>query len=123
MVRRIVMGEVTSYNVGFDFARFLYDEPWNLKGLGRRNIDIMKLATERIYLMAGEGDLIGDKVLQGRLLRERRESPYPDKWVRSIDAYRALCPEVPMGLKGMRHRALDDAVMEGHVLKMCQSNE
>lgn len=40
-----------------------------------------------------------EKGLQGRLLAQRRESRHPDKWVRSIDAYRAL----------------DDAVMEGGI--------
>ena len=75
----------------------------------------MELATKRVYSLA-EDDLIQDKMLQDRLLREREESYYPEKWVRSIDAYRALCPEDPMGLEGMRHRAEDDAVMEGWVL-------
>lgn len=75
----------------------------------------MELATERVYSLA-EDDMIPDKVLQERLLREREESYYPNKWIRSIDAYRALCPEDPMGLEVMRHRAVDDAVMEGWVL-------
>ena len=44
----------------------------------------------------------------------------PEKWVRSIDAYRVLCPEDPMGLEGMRHKAIDDAVMEGYILKAMQ---
>ena len=76
----------------------------------------MELATKRVYSLA-EADMIPDKALQERLLREREESYYPNKWIRSIDAYRALCPEDPMGLEGMRHRAIDDAVMEGFVLK------
>ena len=42
-------------------------------------------------------ECIEDKGLRERLLREREESYYPEKWVRSIDVYRAL----------------DDAVMEG----------
>ena len=116
-VREIVTGrEVTSYNVGFDFGKFLYHEPWNLRGIVERKIDIMKLATSKVYELC-ESDSLDDKELQERLLREREESYYPEKWVRSIDAYRALCPEDPMGLEGMRHRAIDDAVMEGFVLK------
>ena len=116
-VREIVSGrEVTSYNVGFDFGKFLYHEPWNLKELCSVPYDIMELATKMVYSLA-EDDMIPDKVLQERLLREREESYYPNKWIRSIDAYRALCPEDPMGLEGMRHRAIDDAVMEGWVLK------
>ncbi len=101
--------------VPFDFGKFLYQEPWNLKELCSVPYDIMELATERVYSLA-EDDMIPDKVLQERLLREREESYYPNKWIRSIDAYRALCPEDPMGLEGMRHRAVDDAVMEGWVL-------
>ena len=81
----------------------------------------MDLATERVYSLA-EDDLIQDKMLHDRLLREREESYYPNKWIRSIDAYRALCPEDPMGLEGMRHRAIDDAVMEGWILRTLLKN-
>ncbi|WP_400246220.1 3'-5' exonuclease [Methanomethylophilus alvi] len=121
-VRAIVSGmEVTSYNVPFDLGKFLYHEPWNLRGIVERKIDIMKLATSKVYELC-ESDSLDDKGLQERLLREREESYYPEKWVRSIDAYRALCPEDPMGLEGMRHRAIDDAVMEGWILKALQIN-
>ena len=121
-IREIVSGrEVTSYNVPFDFGKFLYHEPWNLKELCSVPYDIMELATKKVYSLA-EADMIPDKALQERLLREREESYYPEKWVRSIDAYRALCPENPMGLEGMRHRAIDDAVMEGWILKALQIN-
>lgn len=116
-VRGIVSGmEVTSYNVPFDFGKVLYREPWNLKELCSVPYDIMELATKRAYSLA-EDDMIPDKVLQERLLREREESYHPNKWIRSIDAYRALCPEDPMELEGMRHRAIDDAVMEGWILR------
>ena len=116
-VREIVSGrEVTSYNVEFDFGKFLSHEPWNLKDVCSIPYDIMELATKRVHSLA-EDDLIQDKMLQDRLLREREESYYPNKWIKSIDAYRALCPEDPMGLEGMRHRAIDDAVMEGWVLR------
>ena len=115
-VRAIVSGmEVTSYNVPFDLGKFLYHEPWNLRGIVERKIDIMKLATSKVYELC-ESDSLDDKGLQKRLLREREEPYYPEKWMGPIDAYRALCPEDPMGLEGMRHRAIDDAVMEGWVL-------
>ena len=121
-VRGIITGrEVTSYNVGFDFGKFLYHEPWNLKELCSVPYDIMELATKMVYSLA-EDDMIPDKVLQERLLREREESYYPNKWIRSIDAYRALCPEDPMGLEGMRHWAIDDAVMEGWILRTLLKN-
>ena len=122
-VREIVSGrEVTSYNVPFDFGKFLYREPWNLKELCSIPYDIMELATKRVYSLA-ENDIIQDKALRERLLREREESYYPNKWIRSIDAYRALCPEDPMGLEGMRHRAVDDAVMEGWILNSFSANQ
>lgn len=122
-VREIVSGrEVTSYNVPFDFGKFLYREPWNLKELCSIPYDIMELATKRVYSLA-ENDMIQDKALRERLLREREESYYPNKWIRSIDAYRALCPEDPMGLEGMRHRAVDDAVMEGWILNSFSANQ
>ncbi len=121
-VREIVSRrEVTSYNVGFNFGKFLYHEPWNLKELCSVPYDIMELATRRVYSLAEE-DLIQDKMLQERLLREREESYYPEKWVRSIDAYRALCLGDPMGLEGMRHRAIDDAMMEGWILRTLLKN-
>ncbi len=116
-VRDIVRGkEVTSYNVGFDFAKFLYEQPWDLKPIVVRKIDIMDLATKEVMRRA-RSDSLPDKELQTRLIREEDESKYPVKWVRSEDAYRALCPEDPMDLEKQTHRALDDAVMEAWILK------
>ena len=116
-VGEIVSGrEVTSYNVPFDFGKFLYHEPWNLKELCSVPYDIMELATKRVYSLA-EDDLISDKMLQERLLREREDSPYSNKWVRSQDAYKVLCPDDPMKIGKQSHRALDDAMMEGWILK------
>ncbi len=114
-VRSIVLNQrVTAYNVKFDFFGFLLDEPWNLDCIIA--YDIMDLATDRIYDLADD-DLIEDKELQRRLLKEREACSQGDKWIRSIDAYRALCPEDPMKLEKMRHRAMDDAVMEGYILR------
>ncbi|MDY5678794.1 MAG: hypothetical protein SPF21_02445, partial [Candidatus Methanomethylophilaceae archaeon] len=39
------------------------------------------------------------------------------KEFRSQDAYRVLCPDNPMRLGNQTHRALDDAIMEGWILK------
>ena len=113
-VRNIVRNQrVTAYNVDFDFSKFLLKEPWNLDCIIA--YDIMVLATERIYDLA-EDNLIEDRELQRRLLNEREACGQEDKWIRSIDAYRVLCPEDPMKLERMRHRAMDDAVMEGHII-------
>lgn len=70
----------------------MINELWNLRGIVERKIDIMKNATSKVYELC-ELDSLDDKELQDRLLREREGSYYPEKWVRSIDAYRALCPE------------------------------
>ena len=43
-----------SYNVGFDFGKFLYYEPWNLRGIVERKIDLMKLASARVYELCEE---------------------------------------------------------------------
>ena len=104
---------VTSYNVAFDFDKFLSREPWKLDCI--IPFDIIRLATDRVYNLA-YSDSIEDKVLQRRILDECRGNP--DKWIRSEDAYRVLCADDP-GRLGMRqrHRAMDDAVREGYILK------
>lgn len=115
-VRSIVRGKaVTAYNTGFDFGRFLYHEPWGLRWITASAYDIIDLATEKAMRMARYG-LIADKGLQERLMAQQLADP--GRWVRCQDAYDALCPEDPMGLRsGQKHRALDDALMEGWILK------
>ena len=62
-------------------------------------------------------DTVKDKTLRMRLIKESMESKYEEKWVKSIDAYNVLCPDDPMGLQHRQtHRAIDDAVMEAHIL-------
>ena len=61
-VREIVSGkEVTSYNVGFDFGKFLYQEPWNIRNMVTRKIDIMKLATTKVYELADSDSITVSK--------------------------------------------------------------
>ena len=116
-VRELVADrEVTSYNVPFDFGKFLDHDPWNLKDVCSISFDIMDLATDKVYQLADD-DLIDDKGLQKRILWERGDSSYPNKWVRSDDAYRILCPNDSRDVGRMqKHRALDDAVRESYVL-------
>ena len=116
-VREIVSGKkVTAYNTEFDFDKFLFREPWCLRDIVTVDFDIMKLATDRVYELT-DSDSMPDKALQRRLIMEREQSPYPNKWVRSEDAYSVLCPDDPMDLGKQTHRALDDAVMEAWILK------
>lgn len=114
-VRKIVRGDtITSYNTPFDFNRFLYHAPWELNRISIRPFDIMDLATEYVRRMAFD-DRIDDKAIQRRLLNDWDR--FPEKWIRSLDAYRVLCPDDPMGMNGVQsHRALDDAIMEAHIL-------
>ena len=116
-VRKILDGKtVTSYNTGFDFDRFLYKRPWNLRPITVCEYDIMPMATEAVMRMVDDG-VIADRQLSDRLRREFARTKYAEKWVRSIDAYTVLCPDDPMGMKGRQtHRAIDDAIMEAHIL-------
>lgn len=114
-VRGIVHGDtITSYNTNFDFNKFLYHEPWGLDEITLRPFDIMVMATRHVKEMA-MNDRVEDKELQDRMLRMWENNP--DRWIRSLDAYRSLCPDDPIGLSGVQsHRALDDAIMEAHIL-------
>ena len=113
-VRNIVSGKcVTSYNVPFDFGRFLYYDPWNLSEICKVPFDIMDEATFAVRNRA-ENDKIENKALADRLLWEWED--FPEKWLRSADAYAALCPEDPAGIGEQKHRALDDAIQEAYIL-------
>ena len=114
-VREMVNGrDATSYNIAFDFFRFLMTDPWFIRC--RIPMDIMDLATERVYELA-DSDSVSDKILQRKLLKKREDHPHDSKWVSATDAYRVLCPDDPMGKGKRMHRALDDAVMEGWILR------
>lgn len=106
---------LTSYNVPFDFKKFLNWQPWHLSRMGTIPFDIMDMATERVYELVHE-DKVEDKALQRKILDE--EEFRPGKWIRSLDAYRILCPEDPAGRKGEQsHRALDDTIQEAYILR------
>jgi len=115
-VRSIVKDrKITSYNVKFDFDKFLFQMPWNLQEISKVEFDIMDMATDTIRDMM-EHDSIPDKALQGRLIDEDRAKP--GKWIRSLDAYKVLCPDDPAKREGVQsHRALDDTIQEAHILK------
>ncbi len=113
-VRNIVSGKaVTSYNVPFDFRKFLMHDPWKLKGICTIGFDIMDSATARVYELVRKG-WMEDKDLRERLINDWEE--FPGKWVRSADAYKILCPDDPAHIGNQTHRALDDAIMEAHIL-------
>lgn len=99
-VRRILKGKwVTSYNVAYDFDKFLYREPWSLKGTFYQCKDIMIAATE-VCKFPSE--------YYGRQYR------YP-----KLDAAYAkiLDDRDPAGIAGdQKHRALSDAVMASYIM-------
>lgn len=115
-VRRIVAGcSVASYNVSFDFGRFLFRDPWSLGRYCTPTLDIMEGATSAVRELAA-GDAIEDKMLQRRLMDGWRDRP--GRRVRAIEAYLALCPDDPADRNGVQsHRALDDAILEAHILR------
>lgn len=87
--------DVTSFNTEFDFNKFLYNQPWNLRGIFHEMPDIMKAATPVCKVEV------------------RGEYKYPKLEV----AYEMLCPDDPAEIEGVQqHRALSDAVVASYVL-------
>lgn len=88
----------TSYNEEFDFDRFLSQAPWSF--YPHLAPCIMEEATARYS---------------------------PDgRWFSAQSAYDLLCPDNPCGLEDGKeiHRALSDAVLEGHILiRLLEENE
>jgi DNA polymerase-3 subunit epsilon len=91
--------KLTTYNVPFDLDKFLYREPWELKGLFKECTDIMKAATPVCKLPSQYYE---------------REYRFP-----KLDyAYaKILGGEDPVGINGVQdHRALSDARMASHIM-------
>lgn len=90
----------TSYNRAFDFDKFMNIPPWSSEWTSGFAPCLKELYAE---YFTDDG-----------------------RWVSAQVAYNTLCPDNPSGLEGGRelHRALDDAVMEGHILiRMCEKND
>ena len=86
----------TSYNVGFDFMRFLMRQPWGVRP--RLAPDIMVKAHRQVP---------GDSVFDDG----------STSWPKLSKAYSVLCPDDPADIAGaQRHRAAEDALMAAHVL-------
>jgi len=94
-VREILCGElVTSYNTEFDLDRFLYRDPWSMKGVFSECNCVMT-QTWKAYPNMG---------VNGFFPRLQK-------------AYDTLCPDDPSGIHGKQsHRALSDANMAANVL-------
>lgn len=98
-VRRILRKKaVTSYNVRYDMDKFLYQEPWNLRGSFTLCSDIMIAATP-VCKVPG--------MYNGQRYR------YPKLDV----AYAKIVDGDPAGINGKQdHRALSDARMASYVM-------
>ncbi len=98
-VRRILKGKrVTAYNIGYDMDKFLYLEPWNMRGLFTPCADIMLAATQVCKLPSQ---------YYGRSYR------YP----KLNYAYKTIVEGDPAGICGVQdHRALSDARMASYLL-------
>lgn len=97
-VRYILAGQnVTSYNIPFDFRKFLDRKPWELKKFHCVKMpDIMEAAADYF----------------------KEPSPFGGyRWPRLERAYRVLCKDDPAGIDNKQeHRALSDAIAAGYVL-------
>lgn len=93
----IIDGQIaTSYNVAFDFLKFLRRKPWLLEP--RYAPDIM-LKAHRVV----DGDYEFDDG--------------STSWPKLSKAYAELCPDDPGKIgESQKHRALEDAIMASHVL-------
>jgi len=89
---------VTSYNVPFDMDKFLFREPWNLRGAFNVCTDIMKAATDVCKLPS---ELYGVSY----------------RFPKLDHAYRTIVDGDPAGIREKQdHRALSDARMASHVM-------
>lgn len=79
----------TAYNIGFDFGRFLWHAPWDYR-----------------------------PALAPCIMEEVAHYFNNGWWMRAQSAYDLLCPDNPAGVPdGLEeHRAVSDAVLEGHIL-------
>lgn len=98
-VRRLLRRQpVTSYNTRYDFGKFLYEDPWNMRGWFVECSDIMKAATDVCKIPS---EYYG------------RQYKYP-----KLDAaYAKIVDGDPAGIHGKQdHRALSDARMASHLM-------
>jgi DNA polymerase-3 subunit epsilon len=89
---------VTAYNVPFDMDKFLFREPWLLRGTFKLCTDIMKAATNVCKIPS---EFYGVSY----------------KFPKLDNAYRTIVEDDPAGVSGIQsHRALSDAKMASYVM-------
>ena len=98
-VRRMLRGKtVTTYNIAYDLDKFLYQEPWCMRGTFKQCFDIM-LAAMKVCKLPSQS--------------YGREYRYP-----KLDyAYSTIVEGDPANINGVQdHRALSDARMASHLM-------
>jgi len=96
-VRKIIRNKyVTSFNVEFDFTRYLCSEPWNLEDVIKDILNCLMMSATPVCGIEGYYDEY--------------------KWPRLEEAYDMLCEGNPANIKDQTHRAMDDTLMASHVL-------
>lgn len=98
-VRRLLCKQaVTAYNTGYDFGKFLYEEPWSMRGWFVECTDIMKAAKDVCKIPS-----------------EYYGCDY--KYPKLDYAYAQIVEGDPAGIEGVQdHRALSDARMASHLM-------
>ncbi len=98
-VRRILRKQaVTAYNTGYDFGKFLYEEPWSMRGWFVECMDIMKAAKDVCKIPS-----------------EYYGCDY--KYPKLDYAYAQIVEGDPAGIHGVQdHRALSDARMASYLM-------
>ncbi|MDR0309577.1 MAG: 3'-5' exonuclease [Candidatus Methanoplasma sp.] len=98
IVRLLKERMVTSYNVPFDMDKFLFREPWQLRGIFEVCTDIMKAATNVCKLPS---EMYGVRY----------------KFPKLDNAYRMITKGDPADIRGAQaHRALSDARMASYIM-------
>jgi DNA polymerase-3 subunit epsilon len=102
-VTKILKGNnVTSFNYAYDFDKFLYREPWNLRS---------KIIPFRCIMLASKN------VCKLPGLYEEY------KWPKLEEAYSIIVKDDPAGIHGVqKHRALSDALMASYILLKLYGN-
>jgi DNA polymerase-3 subunit epsilon len=94
---------VTSFNLGYDFAQFLFFPPWLLDEVIKETCNCIMIAATPV---CGIDGYYGEY-----------------KWPRLDEAYSMLCNGNPANIDDQTHRALDDTLMASHVLlSLIESN-
>ena len=114
-VREIVKGKrITAYYQPFDFDKFLFHSPWQLNEIAVQVADIKDLAKDYLTYYYKTKEM---EDFKGLVTKSLIKHCIDNNTLHAEQAYMIYCPKDPAKLKFKQtHRAMDDAVMEGHIL-------